>query len=202
MLKFKFKTGRDKWIFLLTIGLILMILAFPIDSTVRMFTGEKSQGTVKETAGQGQQKDPSPAAPAAVPAQAGSYEQQLEQRVRDILKSVEGVGKVEVMIVLKSSEEKVYRIDTSLNTSLTDEIDSAGGKRKIDNRERDESTILTGSGDGQAPILEKELKPEISGIIISCQGGGSPKVQAEISSAMEALFDLPAHKIKVLKRVE
>ena len=34
------------------------------------------------------------------------------------------------------------------------------------------------------------------------QGGGSPKVKAEISEAMEALFGLPPHKIKVLKRVE
>ena len=52
------------------------------------------------------------------------------------------------------------------------------------------------------PIVEKELYPEISGIVISASGGGNPTVQAEISAAMEALFDLPAHKIKVLKRVE
>ncbi|MCD7967733.1 MAG: stage III sporulation protein AG, partial [Clostridiaceae bacterium] len=53
-----------------------------------------------------------------------------------------------------------------------------------------------------APIVEKEIRPEIEGIIISAQGGGSPTVKAEISGAMEALFDLPPHKIKVLKRVE
>ena len=34
------------------------------------------------------------------------------------------------------------------------------------------------------------------------QGGDSPTVQAEISQAMEALFGLEPHKIKVLKRVE
>ena len=36
-----------------------------------------------------------------------TYEQQLEQRVKQILKTVDGVGTVDVMIVLKSSEEKV-----------------------------------------------------------------------------------------------
>ena len=65
-----------------------------------------------------------------------------------------------------------------------------------------ESTILTGTGENTAPIVEKEIRPEIEGIIISAQGGGSPTVKAEISGAMEALFDLPPHKIKVLKRVE
>ena len=142
------------------------------------------------------------AEPAAAAAETLTYEKQLEQRVRELLKNVEGVGEVEVMIVLKSSEEKVYRVDKNLSSSLTDETDSNGGKRMIDQREQEESTILTGQGDNQAPILEKELTPEVSGVIISCRGGGSARVQAEISSAMEALFDLPAHKIKVLKRVE
>lgn len=196
MLKFKFKTGRDKWILLLCMGLILMILAFPIDGTARRFGG-----SAKEPKEMAETKVPELAAAASAKV-AATYEQQMEERVRELLKSVDGVGEVDVMIVLKSSEEKVYRIDTSLSTSLTEETDSAGGQRKIDNRERDESTILTGSGDGQAPVLEKELKPELSGIIISAQGGGSSRVQAEISSAMQALFDLPAHKIKVLKRVE
>ena len=44
--------------------------------------------------------------------------------------------------------------------------------------------------------------PEIAGIIISASGGGNGSVQAEICGAMEALFGLPANKIKVLKRVE
>lgn len=196
MSKFKFKMSRDKWIILICSGLLLMLAAFPIDSTMKWYKGEKKDDSAAPAA------DSMMAAPAAAAAQPGSYEQQMEQRVREILKSVDGVGEVDVMIVLKSTEEKVYRVDTSLNTALTEETDAGGGTRKIDNREKDESTIITGSGDGQAPVLEKEMKPEISGIIISAQGGGSPKIQAEISSAMEALFDLPAHKIKVLKRVE
>lgn len=50
--------------------------------------------------------------------------------------------------------------------------------------------------------MEKELRPEISGIVISAEGGGSAVVRAEVSEAMEALFGLPQHKIKVLKRVK
>ena len=96
----------------------------------------------------------------------------------------------------------IYR---STNTSTTQEKDSGGGTRDVTNNQIQENTILAGSGSGSstnAPIVEKELSPEISGIIISAEGGGSPTVKAEISEAMEALFGLPAHKIKVLKRVE
>ena len=59
--------------------------------------------------------------------------------------------------------------------------------------------MILGGGQDE-PLLESELLPEISGIVISAQGGDNPSIQAEITEAMEALFGLPAHKIKVLKR--
>ena len=78
--------------------------------------------------------------------------------------------------------------------------DSSGGTRKLENREQEITTVLVSGNSQNRPIVEKELYPEISGIIISAEGGGTPSVKAEIVSAMEALFGLPAHKIKVLKR--
>ena len=48
--------------------------------------------------------------------------------------------------------------------------------------------------------MEKEVKPEISGVVISADGGGSAVIRAEISEAMEALLGLPANKIKGMNR--
>ena len=131
-----------------------------------------------------------------------SYENGLEKRIVELLKTVDGVGKVEVMVVLKSSSEKVMRVDKTQSFESTSEKDSSGGERTVSASQSGENTVLSGSGGAGEPIVEKELSPEISGIIISAQGGGAPVVQAEISQAMEALFGLPPHKIKVLKRVE
>lgn len=131
-----------------------------------------------------------------------TYEQQLEMRLKELLSHVEGVGEVEVMIVLKSSEEKVWRTDRNSSLSSTRETDSNGGTRDVRSQEISEDTILTGSNGGDGPLLEKELKPEIGGVVVSATGGGSPSIQAEISAAVEALFDVPSHKIKVLKRAE
>ncbi len=131
-----------------------------------------------------------------------SYEQQLEARLKELLSHVDGVGEVEVMIVLKSSEEKVWRVDKNTSYSSTQETDSNGGTRDIRSQEVSEGTILSGQSGLEGPLLEKELRPEISGVVVTATGGGSPTVQAEISAAVEALFDVPSHKIKVLKRVE
>lgn len=165
-----------------------------------------------------------------------SYEASMERRVKEMLAKVEGVGEVDVLIVLKSSEQKVYQTDGKSLYSSTKEQDSSGGMRQIAQQDEERSTVLVEGGDvslhaglggsglwggagsgalagedssrtaagteGNGPLLEKELRPEVSGIVISAQGGGEASVKAEITAAMEALFDLPAHKIKVLKRAE
>ena len=133
------------------------------------------------------------------------YEKELEDRISQLLKSVEGVGKVDVMVVLSSSGEKVFRTDRSENTSTTKEKDASGGERDAVSSQLEENTVFSqsaGQNTGNGPLIEKELYPQISGIVISAQGGDLPSVQAEISQAMEALFGLEPHKIKVLKRVE
>lgn len=198
-MKFNWKMSKDKWLVLLAAGMILLVIAIPSGSGIGR--GKTPEETVGGTGlKDGIVTEPGEAVTTAAKADR-TYEEQLEQRIKQILKNVDGVGTVDVMIVLKSSEEKVMRVDRNSSNSATEEKDSAGGTRKQTSAEQQESTVLTGSGNNTAPIVEKELRPEIEGIVVSAQGGGSPVVQAEISAAMEALFDLPAHKIKVLKRV-
>lgn len=202
--KFNLKGSRDRLLILLALGLIFLILAFP--------SGNKSKNTPNELSNEAkaaaeQSMENGNNTEDMVSSEAASkavltYEQQLEARLKELLSHVDGVGEVEVMIVLKSSEEKVWRVDKNTSYSSTQETDSNGGSRDIRSQEVTESTILPGQGNGDGALLEKELKPEIGGVVVSAAGGGSPTVQAEISAAVEALFDVPSHKIKVLKRVE
>ncbi len=201
-MKFKWKMGKDKWLILLAVGMIILILTIPSGSGMVLKEGKTAESKSQTELQKGLVTEPADQDAAVAAGADHTYEEQLESRVKKILKSVDGVGQVEVMIVLKSSKEKILRVDKNTSDSSTDEKDSSGGTRKITSKEQQESTILTGSGENTAPIVEKEISPEIEGIIISAQGGGSPTVKAEISSAMEALFNLPPHKIKVLKRVE
>ena len=114
MWKFKWWKGKDKWLFLLTLGVILCILAFPADQTVKKMSSDREKAwgdSERENGGENQGGGQT-----VLPAAAGvsdSYEAELERRVRDILKKVDGVGQVDVMIVLKSSSEKVVQVDGS-----------------------------------------------------------------------------------------
>ena len=68
-----------------------------------------------------------------------------------MLSKVSGVGAVEVMITLKSTEQR-------------DQI----------------------------------LYPEVEGVLVTCEGAGLGTTNADITEAVQALFNLDAHKVKVL----
>lgn len=202
MWKFKSLGGKDKYLFLIAVGLILCILAFPVDSLSGKRKSRAVSMSLEETKVSLEKNGTDIDVMAASANRSNTYESILEERVREVLKHVEGVGTVDVLIVLKSSAEKVVHMDVSRSKSISQEKDSSGGTRDTQNEEEENSAVFTGTDQGKTPVIQKEFYPEISGIVISAAGGGNPSVNAEITAAMEALFGLPANKIKVLKRVE
>lgn len=120
----------------------------------------------------------------------------LENRLKEVLSKVAGVGKVDVMITIKSSKELIINKDKQTQNSTTSEKDSEGGERLTSNYTNSESTIM---GSEDEPYVLKEIEPTINGIIIVAEGGDSITIKNELTIAAQALFDVPAHKIKVMK---
>lgn len=201
--------GKERWLFLLACGLFCLLFAALPERNERREGQENVQGfgTEAQAVWSAQSAALEPSGPEQGVSHfqtdaMGSYEKELEERVREILKHVEGVGAVDVMILLHSSGERVVHVDQEKNRTSTEEKDKQGGSRRVLTEEVSQEPLMSGGGSESTPFVEKELRPEIAGVVISAEGGGSAVVKAEISEAMEALFGLPAHKIKVLKRVE
>lgn len=128
------------------------------------------------------------------------YTASIENRLKQILMQVKDIGEVEVMITLKSSKELVPLKDQPSEEQTTKEQDSAGGSRDSSSVSKQEETVLVESETGGSePVIVKEIEPEIEGVVIICKGGDSEYVKSEIVDAVLALFDVPAHKIKVMK---
>lgn len=194
------KGNREKVIFLFCSGLLLFAISLSSGKAADPGWRAGTAEVLADVSGDGGSAAAEDAgAEAAAKAESSSYEEQLEQRIREILKSVDGVGEVDVMVVLKSSEERIWHVDKSSTSSVTEESGAdSGSSRVIREENQSESTVLDGKS--QLPVMEKEVRPEISGVVISADGGGSAVIRAEIAEAMEALLGLPANKIKVMKR--
>ena len=59
------------------------------------------------------------------------YAAYLEEKLKKMLEAVQGLGEVEVMVTLESSEEKIVEKDMTAERSNTEEQDAAGGARTV-----------------------------------------------------------------------
>ena len=131
----------------------------------------------------------------------GEYEAYLEERTADILKQVDGVGEVTVMITLKSGSQKIIEKDQSSTAQTTEEADSTGGTRSVEDTSSDKTSIYEQNSDGSStPYVSKEMTPEIEGVVVIADGGDNAVVVESITEAVQALFGVEAHKIKIMKR--
>ena len=114
------------------------------------------------------------------------YETTIEQKVKKIISSVEGVSNVNVMVTFKCGNEKVLQSDSE-NSS------DDGGKSSLK-----KSTVILNKNDGDSPYIIKEINPQIEGIAVTAKGITNGKKE-EIMNMLSALFDVPIHKISVIE---
>lgn len=123
-------------------------------------------------------------------------ENDLEQKISNILSKMEGIGKVSVLITYSESNEVLPMYDEKNSKSITKENDSSGEIRTVENEESEKS-IITGSDSN--PVVKKTINPKIEGAVIVAEGASNPNVEANIISAVEAITGLATHKIGVFE---
>ncbi|MCC8152444.1 MAG: stage III sporulation protein AG [Lachnospiraceae bacterium] len=174
----KKKPKKDQCLILFLTGVLLLVIVFPSSC------GESSSGS-GETDALSETSDT---------VTATDYEAEMESRLADILSRMEGVGAVEVMITFQDSGEAV--VEKDVTCSQEDSSSQEGGTSDT-RTESSEATVFTDSE--EEPFVSKEIVPAIEGVLVVAEGGGNSTVASNISEAVEALFGLEAHKIKVVK---
>lgn len=131
------------------------------------------------------------------------YSAYLEDKIADALEHVSGVGKTEIVITFSSNGQKIVEKDQQSDSQKTVEADSAGGTRNAEDRSSERTSVYVQEADGsQTPYISEELLPEIQGVVVIAEGGDNAVVVKNITEAIQALFGLEAHKIKIMKRTD
>ena len=110
-----------------------------------------------------------------------SYVKEMEQRLKTTLEKIDGVGKADVMITAAGSGEYIYAKDEKVDT---------------DSESVSKDEIIGGNGQKQA-LVRKIGNPEISGVVVVCEGGESSVVKEKVYNAVAAAFNIPSQKIFV-----
>ena len=205
---------RDNLVILILTGILLLVIAWPVEETVsnennasglwdrgntnidNNFLQDSDSGNFHKSVSEAEQ---------GYMVEMGVLQEEyivgkLEQRLEEILASMQGVGRVKVMITLVSSGEKVVEKDIPLERNNIVENDSQGGNRNTNEMYSQEETVYITNAEGdKIPYVIKENSAVVEGVSVVCEGGNLTLVQKNISDVIQALFGIEAHKIKVVK---
>lgn len=130
-----------------------------------------------------------------------SVEDNMEIKLKSILSQMQGVGEVDVMITFSTTRENVPAYDIKKIQSSTEEKDSGGGTRSVNQEEYDSTPAYEdSSAGGKTPVILKELKPEVKGVLVVAEGADSVEVRERVINAVKVVLDIPVHKVQVVQR--
>lgn len=175
------KLKRSDWLILVLAGILILIIALPTDTKGKKQAEEAKENISKENNTMEASKD------------------EIEQKLEDILEKIDGAGEVKVMITYQDSGTQVVEKDKNTSANSVEESDSTGGVRNTKEQQLQESTVYEETDAGNTPFVSKELLPKVEGILIVASGGDNQKVKQNISEAVLALFQVEAHRIKIVK---
>lgn len=132
-------------------------------------------------------------------ATSSSEKDDLETRLEDILASIDGVGKVKVLIKYSESSSVVPMYNETTSESTTKETDGDGANKDVKETESKREIVYTDENGKNTPITEKVTMPVIEGAIVTAQGAGNANIKTSIVSAVEAVTGLAVHKIQVFE---
>ena len=175
------KLKRSDWLILVLAGILILIIALPTDTNGKKQAEETKENLSKETDTMEASKD------------------EIERKLEAILEKIDGAGEVKVMITYQDSGTQVVEKDKNTSANSVEESDSTGGVRSTKEQQLQESTVYDEADAGNTPFVSKELLPKVEGILIVASGGDNQKVKQNISEAVLALFQVEAHRIKIVK---
>lgn len=163
----------------LLIGILLMVIVLP----------------TKEEDPEAEKTETDSAEPDA--AEQEAVEEDLETRLQEMLASMQGVGKVRVLITWKSTGERVVEKDRT----TSEQKQEAEGEQSVQS-DTQEQTVFYDTENGSTPYIVKEVAPSVKGVLVIAEGADDPVVVQNITDSIMALFSIESHKIKVVRMKE
>jgi stage III sporulation protein AG len=183
--------GVPKLIMMFAAGVVLILLTFP-----GIMGGEKRDKEKNNIAESSDWQNGTN----TTSYDSNTYISELEGRLENILRKVKGIGEVEVMLTLNASKQQIPLKDVPYTQEGLNEDDGEGGSRTNNRIQKEEKTVLVIEEDGSTqPYILQEREPEVEGILVIAEGGDNVLIIKDIMEAAEVLFNIPAHKVKVMK---
>lgn len=136
---------------------------------------------------------------AAVQATAAQYTQDLETRLAEVLRQVEGVGDVRVMVTLENGYSYEYAKSQKINNDILEDVKAEDSVKTQEKLVTEESYIMVDGPSGKEPLVTMELEPQIKGVVVVCEGGDEPAVVGKVVETVKVALRISSTQITVSK---
>ena len=109
----------------------------------------------------------------------------LEQRLQEILGTIQGVGEVRVLLTESSGEDYCYQVDEQM-----------GSEGTVTKRE---TVIIRDANREESGLVQTVFPPTYRGAMVVCQGGDNALVKLAVIEAVGSVTGIPSSRITVLK---
>ena len=121
--------------------------------------------------------------------EADAYTASLEERLENMLMKIDGVGNCSVMITVSGSVSYSYAKDSQQHVDA-------------ESQEISREHVILDEDAGDAALIEYAENPEVTGIIVACEGGDHNVVREQVYDAVGAVLDVPSNRICVTKLIK
>ena len=127
----------------------------------------------------------------ATPSAAENFDREaLQNEMEDILSSLDGVGKLSLMLTVEGGGYELAQDETASLKARGEEVDEQTRKTE---------TVVLGSGTSAEVVVTHSRYPRFVGALIVCEGGDRADVQLKVTQAVSALTGLSSERISVVK---
>lgn len=126
--------------------------------------------------------------------QENTEKEDLETKLTDILKEINGSGDVSVMITYDNSEEIEPAYNSNSTKETTSETDSSGGERTVETSSENKTLVTSGSS---KPIVIKTKEAKIKGVLVVASGANDPQVKETLYEAVQTALQISGHQVQV-----
>jgi stage III sporulation protein AG len=114
---------------------------------------------------------------------ADAYAAALEEKLLRIISEIEGVGDADVLVTVGGTERVIYAKEGRSSNS--------GSQNEI---------VIIDTGQGNEALTEAVIRPEVTGVVIVCEGGDDWRVAEKVVMSVKTALGIGASKIYVTER--
>lgn len=124
-----------------------------------------------------------------------AYVSQLEEKLEDMIGSVEGAGKTKVMITLQNGIEYIYASEDKISLNSSETTGSNGSMSSEEKENSENSYIIIEDEKGERALIRTELMPSINGVVVICEGAENSEVAERIRQVVTTALNISSRRV-------